>query len=415
MRTDPPSVVSPSTLIPRALAPDIARGFMLLLIAIANVSWHLWGHPSGLTSAHPTDGGPLDTALAALAIVFVDGRIYPMFAFLFGYGMVQFARSRTARGFPEQVIGRMLIRRHLWLLVFGFVHALLLFHGDILGAYGLAGLILGALFFRRTDKTLTIVSWVLAGIILLFSLLAVIAGLLLFLVPPEVRDEISGSVALGTSQTDAFAAQSNYALAALFRAGSWFGSTIGTLLMLTVPLAIMLGWIAARRGLLDDPHTHRRALGRIAGWGIATGVAGGVPNALVFLGVIPLPSLNSWMFMGIDSLTGVAGGIGYAAMFGLLARRIGAHPGPVAKAIAGVGRRSLSFYLLQSVLLAPLLNAWGFGIGEHIGTTVAFTIATGVWIISLVLAVALDSRNARGPAESLLRRLTYGRDDAALR
>ena len=28
----------------RSLAPDIARGLMLALIAIANVAWFLWGH-----------------------------------------------------------------------------------------------------------------------------------------------------------------------------------------------------------------------------------------------------------------------------------------------------------------------------------------------------------------------------------
>ena len=33
---------------PRSLAPDIARGLMLALIAIANVSWLLWGHEGGV-------------------------------------------------------------------------------------------------------------------------------------------------------------------------------------------------------------------------------------------------------------------------------------------------------------------------------------------------------------------------------
>src|SRR5690606_18500790 len=196
MSMDPPSRASassppPPPAVPRALAPDLARGCMLLLIAIANVSWHLWGRPTGLTSAHPTDGGPLDSALAAVSLVFIDGRIYPMFAFLFGYGMVQFARSRAARDFPDRIVDRMLLRRHLWLLVFGFVHALLLFNGDILGAYGLAGLILGAALFRRSDRALRITAWILAGIILLFALGSIVLGLLMLLLPAEVQDEIT--------------------------------------------------------------------------------------------------------------------------------------------------------------------------------------------------------------------------------
>lgn len=417
MSTDPPSHASaphsPPHPLPRALAPDLARGFMLLLIAIANVSWHLWGHPTGLMAAHPTDGGPVDTVLAAVSLVFIDGRIYPMFAFLFGYGMVQFARSRVARGFPDRIVDRMLLRRHLWLLVFGFVHALLLFNGDILGAYGLAGLILGAALFRRSDKALRITSWVLAGALLLFALGSLIIGLLMLLLPAEVQQEIARSMETDGSITDMISGQSNYALAALIRAGMWIGSTIGTVLMLTVPLAMVLGWLAARRGLLDDPAAHRRTLVRIAVWGIAIGAVGGLPSALAFTGVLPVPAMNSWMLSGIDQLTGVAGGAGYAALFGLLALRIGSRPGRVTSAVAGVGRRSLSFYLLQSVLFAPLLTAWGFGLGQHVGTAIAFAIAVGVWLLSVIIAAVMDARNARGPAERLLRRLTYGPHDPA--
>ncbi len=390
----------------------MARGFMLLLIAIANVSWHLWGHPTGLTAAHPTDGGPVDTVLAALSLLFIDGRIYPMFAFLFGYGMVQFARSRTARGLPEKSIGRMLVRRHLWLMVFGFVHALLLFNGDVLGAYGLTGLVLGALLFTRTDRVLRIVSWIFAGLLAAFALLVGAAASLMLLLPSEVMDQINASM-VDESTTVMFSGQSNYFLAALTRAGMWLISTPGTLLMLTFPLAIILGWIAARHGLLDAPADHRRALTRIAVWGIVIGAAGALPDALVFAGVLPMPAMIGWAFGGLNALTGVAGGIGYAALFGLLALRIGSRPGVIGRAVAGVGRRSLSFYLLQSVIFAPLLTAWGFGIGQHVGTTIAFAIAAGVWVVSLLLAVMLDVQNRRGPAEVLLRRLTYGKDDPA--
>src|SRR5690606_23330154 len=213
--------------------------------------------------------------------------------------------------------------------------------------------------------------------------------------------------------TDMFAGQTNYALAALALAGTWFGTTIGTVLMLTVPLSIVLGWMAARRGLLDDRAAHRTVLVRIAVGGITIGAVGGLPSALEFLAILPVPAVSPWMFMGIDTLTGVAGGAGYAALFGLLALRIGTRPGRFSSAVAGVGRRSLSFYLLQSLLFAPLLNAWGFGLGHGMGTTVAFAIAVGVWVVSLVLAAVLDRRNTRGPAERLLRRLTYGPHDPA--
>ena len=83
----------------RAFAPDLARGLMLCLIAIANVSAYLWGTKAAtMMSGHPPSDSPLDTTLSVLTILFVDGSIYPMFAFLFGYGIVQFTRSRTGTG-----------------------------------------------------------------------------------------------------------------------------------------------------------------------------------------------------------------------------------------------------------------------------------------------------------------------------
>ncbi|GAA2088185.1 DUF418 domain-containing protein [Brevibacterium salitolerans] len=405
----------------RALAPDLARGLMLLLIAVANVSWHLWGHPTGLSSAHPTDGDTLDTVLATASLTLVDGRVYPLFAFLFGYGMVQFSVSRAARGVPADAVRRMLRRRHWWMIAFGALHALLLFHGDILGAYGLAGLVVGGLFFSRTDRTLRIVAWIFGSLLALGALLGLVSGFLLTLLPAEVTAEIAAGMetgGTGSPLTDMTAGQPNYLLAAASRLGMWALSTPGTVLMLAVPLAMVLGWLAARHGLLDDPAAHRGRLVRIAWTGITVGVLGGLPQALAFAGVLHLPETSEWMLIGLHSVTGVAGGLGYAALFGLLALRLGRralHEHPLliarpARAIAAVGKRSLSFYLFQSLVFAPVLTAWGLGLGERITTASAFTLAAAVWLLSCVLAAMFEDRSTRGPAEMLLRRLTYGRE-----
>ncbi|MGO1497033.1 DUF418 domain-containing protein, partial [Agrococcus casei] len=65
------------------------------------------------------------------------------------------------------------------------------------------------------------------------------------------------------------------------------------------------------------------------------------------------------------------------------------------------------------LVFAPLFSAWGFGLGGSLGTAGALGIAVLVWIVSVLLAVLLESRGARGPAEVLLRRLTYGRQRVA--
>lgn len=83
----------------RALAPDLARGFMLLFIALANTVWYLWAVPTaGLGTVHPVAEGTLDRATQFFTVMAVDMRSYPMFAFLFGYGMVQLMRRQEASG-----------------------------------------------------------------------------------------------------------------------------------------------------------------------------------------------------------------------------------------------------------------------------------------------------------------------------
>lgn len=82
----------------RALAPDLARGCMLLLIVLSNTGFHLWAAPHGASGWHPVGGSALDRVVQLLMITVLDLRIYPLFAFLFGYGMMQlFLRQTAAR------------------------------------------------------------------------------------------------------------------------------------------------------------------------------------------------------------------------------------------------------------------------------------------------------------------------------
>jgi uncharacterized protein len=76
--------------------------------------------------------------------------------------------------------------------------------------------------------------------------------------------------------------------------------------------------------------------------------------------------------------------------------------------VAAVGRRSLSSYLAHSLLFAPLLAAWGLGLGALLGSATMAAFAVGVWLVTVVGADAMERAGWRGPAEVLLRLLTYG-------
>ena len=389
----------------RAFAPDLARGLMLLFIAMANVSWFLYGREFSQTLAHPVDGTTLDKVLQGIMIAAVDGRAYPLFAFLFGYGMVQFTRSRIARGIEYKQVRRMLRRRH-WamLLAFGLPHAALLFMGDIVGAYGLVGLVLVGIFFDRSDKVLHVTVWILAGLMAALALFSVLGGLIAAVFSPGVDPGYTTEAARVLTVE-----HGNYLVSIYGRLMMWLQIGLLQGFFSAVPVAILLGWLAARHGVLDNPAAHRKLLTRVALIGIPVGWIGGLPSALSHVGVLELPG---YVFSGLDMLCGAIGALGYVALFGLIAARMQAAPSAPATWIAAVGKRSLSFYLLQSLIFAPLFSAWGFGLGATVGTAGALGIALLVWLLSVALAAILDTRGARGPAEVLLRRLTYGKQNA---
>jgi uncharacterized membrane protein YeiB len=184
------------------------------------------------------------------------------------------------------------------------------------------------------------------------------------------------------------------------------------LLSLVVPIAVLLGFWAARRGVLEHPDQHHRLLVTVAVVGLAVGWVGGAVHALEHLGMLPVPEHVGWVFSATQPVTGLLGGLGYIALFGLIAaalKRRGEVAGPVTTSITAVGKRSLSSYLAQSVICAPLLCAWGLGLGAVLGSAATAALAIGVWLVPVVGCALLERRGRRGPAEWLLRRLAYGR------
>jgi uncharacterized membrane protein YeiB len=185
----------------------------------------------------------------------------------------------------------------------------------------------------------------------------------------------------------------------------WLMTPIG---IVGVGGAVLVGTWAARRGILTDPSAHRPLLVRTAAIGLTTAVAGGLPVGLA-VGRFwePTSLLVLWGASALHAVTGIAGGLGYAAAIGLVAIRIGNRPGRVVQALVACGQRSLSCYLFQSAVFVALLMPYTLGLGRTLGTGGAAIIALGTWLVSVVLADLFRRAGWRGPAEVVLRRLTY--------
>src|SRR5690625_6480738 len=76
-----------------------------------------------------------------LLALLVDNRGFPLFALLFGYGIGILYRASQRRGESSRRFLARQARRHLVLLVFGLLHGILLFTGDILAAYAIIGML----------------------------------------------------------------------------------------------------------------------------------------------------------------------------------------------------------------------------------------------------------------------------------
>ncbi|MGO1833285.1 MAG: DUF418 domain-containing protein [Actinomycetaceae bacterium] len=373
----------------RSPAPDLARGAMLLLIALANVRAFV-DVPSVGARGYPDPAGLGlgDRLTAAAQLLLIDGRAYPLFGLLFGYGVWQFASRRASAGLDAGALVGLLRRRSVIMIVIGAVHGIALFPGDIIGAYGLILAIAAGALVSGSSRAL--LGWsVGAGCVAL----VLSTGSGLFGLPADPAP---------VSYGDAVAAHlSDWPI------GGVLANGIGV--CVTVPLGVL----AARLRLLDEPERHRRVLVRLALVGLGCSVALGAWLAAVGGGFLPPPSDSAGALAGmLHTLGGYCGGIAYAALFGLLGARIarassrcetGLHP------VRSLGQMSMSGYLWQSVCFVLLVAPYGpVGLGAGMSTGGAAALAAGVWLVSLAGATAVAASGRRGPVEALQRRWTYG-------
>lgn len=363
----------------RAFAPDLARGAMLLFIALANATNSAFGTGPGID---PDPNGVSRVVNFGMSM-FVDARAYPVFAIMFGYSMVQLARRHPRR---------ILLRRNAWLVVFGFVHALLLYFGDFLAAYGIVGIIATLLLLDRSDKFHRLVLFIWTVMIVEVLVLGVLALSRL--------GEDGASAQLEVRQDDSLVATS-YLDALADRMKEW---PMHTVTVVPFIIIVWLGIWAARRRLLEDPAAHRVLLTRVAAGGLGVAFVGALPYALVTAGWLHASEETLDALSLLHNVSGMFGGPGYAAAIGLLCIFL-KRRGPFA-AVAALGQRSLSGYLFQSVCWLVAFAPYLLGLRDD--SVVAVSVGAGAWIVSVLIAAELDRRDLPGPAEKVLRRLTYG-------
>jgi uncharacterized protein len=131
----------------RITALDTLRGFALLGILLMNIVG--MGMIMGAYDDPIAAGGSTGANLGVWAVLHVlaEGKMRCLFSMVFGASVILLTSRLERTEYGKTMSGDIYYRRTLWLMLFGIIHAYLLWAGDILYLYALCGL---ALFpFRK--------------------------------------------------------------------------------------------------------------------------------------------------------------------------------------------------------------------------------------------------------------------------
>ena len=396
-------------------APDVARGFMLLLIALANVGFWVAG-PEGRA---PSTADRTWTFMRAL---FIDQRAYPLFALLFGFGLATMVNRRMASGidaYCQQLTGglrapsaaeldqareqaavdarRLVRRRGLWMVLFGLIHGAF-FPSEIIGTYGVVAVVFAGWFAHKHHKRQLAV----CALVLLSQIVTVVLAMLF---GPGGEAAASGAAVPVPAAAPTGAGESMASALPWFvtNVNGWFFTALSAAFTTMILPAAFLGARLADTDLIAHPERHRGLLTVAGIGGLALGALGALHELLV-----PLTSAQPW---AVDStlimILGLAGGCGWLAVLALSAG------GPTAdnrltglkRLLSNVGRRSMTAYLSQTAMFAGIFVIAPRLTGRSVspGAAASAAVAVMVWLTTVVLCAVLERLGMPGPFEVLLR------------
>ncbi|OFR57965.1 hypothetical protein HMPREF2883_01035 [Actinomyces sp. HMSC075C01] len=397
-------------------APDVARGFMLLLIALANVGFWVAG-PKGRALS------TVDRTWAFMRALFIDQRAYPLFALLFGFGLATMVNRRMASGidvYCRQLTGglrapsaaeldqareqatidarRLVRRRGLWMVLFGLLHGAF-FPSEIIGTYGIVAVVFAGWFAHKHHKRQLAV----CALVILSQIVPVVLAMLF---GPGGEAAAAGAGPAAPAAAAATGAGESVASALpwfVTNVNDWFFTALGAAFTTMILPAAFLGARLADTDLISHPERHRGLLTVAGIGGLALGALGALHELLA-----PLASAQAWAAdSALIMVLGLAGGCGWLAVLTLYAG------GPTADnrltglkwLLSNVGRRSMTAYLSQTVMFASIFVIAPRLTGRplELGLAASAAVAVMVWLTTVVLCAVLERLGMPGPFEVLLR------------
>jgi uncharacterized protein len=381
---------------------DVLRGFALAGILIINAMSIL--AVKGSTPAFTVNIPFADRTLQDLILFFVESKFFTLFSLLFGIGFaiqIQSAEKQETAFLPR------ISRRMAGLLLFGLLHILLLWDGDILVIYSITGTLL--ILFRKTSYS-RIKRWAI-------SLLAVPGILVLIIFIYTLIARLSDSGASTFAKSDASLAKEFANTAAtqkLLQNGFIEGITdrihtyleLSPLLFSRIPTVLamfLIGLYLGRSNFIRQLPEKVEILKRVRFWGLTVGFS---LMFLIVAGTKFLPTVSALIAIIEDQyLAGPILCLGYASAVTLAFLK---NPNRKIYGIfSKVGRMALTNYLTQSLALTYLAYGWGLGFALKFNGFQVLAISLLLYVAQVLLSGLWLSKFKYGPLEWIWRCITY--------
>lgn len=370
---------------------DGIRGFALLGILMMNIMSFATPMMQDAMEMRQTERftGQYNEWTIFFINTFVTANFYTMFSFLFGLGFYIFL-SRAQR--KVQSTNVLFLRRMGMLLIFGILHGVFLWYGDILWTYAVTGVFL-LLFHKLKPNVNLIISIIILSVFTVF-LLMMAASMFLVEIPME------GAFSLWFDMTETI--HDNDYIGLLGINAAFLGlNLMNVVFLVPVVLAVfLLGLYAGQKGIFNDLEGHRSLINKVA----VIGIGAGLPVKAVTGYAMTYETLHGgWNMLSLlaNTFGGPLMSLGYIALFLIIARRV---PGLI-KILQPVGQMALTNYIMQTVIMMVIF--YGFNLFNRVDAAYFIPIVLGVFIIQLVYSRLWMKKFRFGPLEWLWRTVTY--------
>jgi uncharacterized protein len=377
----------------RIAVVDVLRAFALFgIIVTHSAGGFLAGRPP---AANFMTFGRVDEIFSQLDSLFVFGKFFTIFSFLFGLSFALQMRGAEQKG--GSFVGRFAWRLAVLALI-ALVHGLF-FTGDILIVYAALGFLL--IPFRKVStKTLLALS-----MLLIFN----VPGFLLSIVPPHTLSAEAQALAMQSAQQQ-FEAKQLGGFRDLF--AITYGAGFHDKLMFQIYTGrlwitfglFLLGLAAGRARVFTESVESRTLFAKVL---IGAGVVAlattiiAILNSAAFAPPILPPALASFLLTAQQAALSAF----YVAAATLLYWRDPIH-GLLAK-LAPVGKMGLTVYLTQTLFGLGLFYGVGLGMLGKMGVAAAIGWGVAFYVTQIIIAREWMRRFTMGPVEWLWRSLTW--------